>query len=94
MRGLLTALSIIIPTALGAQQNCGDADLVGERLQDTYGEQIVASGFNTQKAHVVEFWGSRDKDSFTIVLRYPNNVRCVVNAGSSFSFFAPLDPDA
>lgn len=89
MRGLLTALAIIIPATAGAQQNCGDAELVGERLHDKYGESIIASGLNPQKSHVVEFWGSSEKDSFTIVLRYPNNMRCVVNAGTGFSYFPP-----
>jgi hypothetical protein len=84
MSALCVAAAIILPAAVQAQgQNCGNRELVVERLTTKYGESRQSIGM-APKGRVVEVFASMETGTWTITVTMPNGVTCLVASGQSF----------
>jgi len=81
----LTAAALIaVPFASHAQgQNCGNRELVVERLTTKYGESRQSIGM-APKGRVVEVYASMETGTWTITVTMPNGITCLVASGQSF----------
>ncbi|MCG6884473.1 MAG: hypothetical protein LJE62_12035 [Silicimonas sp.] len=81
---ILTSAALIVPAIAQAQnQNCGNRDLVVERLTTKYGESRRSIGMAPQ-GRVVEVFASIETGTWTITITLPNGVTCLVASGQSF----------
>ncbi len=81
---LLVAAAMAIPAAAHAQgQNCGNRELVVERLTTKYGESRQSIGMAPQ-GRVVEVFASNETGTWTITVTMPNGITCLVASGQSF----------
>ncbi len=82
---LLAALALLVTvTQLQAQgQNCGNRELVIERLSTKYGESRQSIGM-APKGRVVEVFASLETGTWTITITMPNGITCLVASGQSF----------
>ncbi|MEM7720345.1 MAG: hypothetical protein AAF222_14195 [Pseudomonadota bacterium] len=78
------AVALLAPLAAHAQgQNCGNRDLVVERLTTKYGESRQSIGM-APKGRVVEVYASHETGTWTITVTMPNGMTCLVASGQSF----------
>lgn len=81
---LLLATTILVPVGASAQtQNCGNRDLVVDRLTTKYGESRQSIGMAPQ-GRVVEVFASVETGTWTITITMPNGITCLVASGQSF----------
>ncbi|MEL6167309.1 MAG: hypothetical protein AAFR35_01370 [Pseudomonadota bacterium] len=66
-----------------APRNCGDREIVVERLASTYGEtrRSIGLGANNQ---VVEVFASSETGTWTITVTTPAGITCLVASGQAF----------
>ena len=90
---LVIAASFVLPLAAQAQsQNCGNRELVVERLTSKYGESRQSIGM-APKGRVVEVYASTETGTWTITVTTPNGVTCLVASGRSYEDIdAPIAP--
>ena len=69
-----------------AQSNCANRDLVVERLQSRYSEQLTAGGLQATRmtTTVIEVWSSPETGTFTIMLTTPEGVSCILASGTNW----------
>ena len=81
---LIATAVLLAPLSAAAQgQNCGNRDLVVERLTTKYGESRQSIGM-APKGRVVEVFASHETGTWTITITMPNGVTCLVASGQSF----------
>ena len=81
---IIAATACLAPLAAQAQgQNCGNRELVVERLTTKYGESRQSIGM-APKGRVVEVYASRETGTWTITVTMPNGITCLVASGQSF----------
>ena len=81
---LAAVASFVLPLAAQAQgQNCGNRELVVERLTSKYGESRQSIGM-APKGRVVEVFASLETGTWTITVTSPNGVTCLVASGQSY----------
>ena len=81
---LAAVASFVLPLAAQAQgQNCGNRELVVERLTSKYGESRQSIGM-APKGRVVEVFASLETGTWTITVTSPNGVTCLVTSGQSY----------
>ena len=81
---LIAAAALLAPSLSQAQgQNCGNRDLVVERLTTKYGESRQSIGM-APKGRVVEVFASQETGTWTITVTMPNGITCLVASGQSF----------
>ncbi len=81
---LIAAAALLAPLGANAQgQNCGNRDLVVERLTGKYGESRQSIGMAPQ-GRVVEVYASHETGTWTITVTMPNGITCLVASGQSF----------
>ncbi|MEM6385947.1 MAG: hypothetical protein AAF718_06895 [Pseudomonadota bacterium] len=81
---LVVATALTLPIAAQAQgQNCGNRELVVERLTNKYGESRQSIGM-APKGRVVEIYASHETGTWTITVTMPNGITCLVASGQSF----------
>lgn len=81
---LCVAAALIVPAAAQAQgQNCGNREMVVERLTTKYGESRQSIGM-APKGRVVEVYASVETGTWTITVTMPNGITCLVASGQSF----------
>lgn len=81
---MLVAASFCLPLAAQAQgQNCGNRELVVERLTSKYGESRQSIGM-APKGRVVEVFASLETGTWTITVTMPNGITCLVASGQSY----------
>lgn len=90
---LVAAVSLALPFAAQAQgANCGNRELVVERLNNKYGESRQSIGM-APKGRVVEVFASLETGTWTITVTTPNGVTCLVASGQSYEDLdEPLAP--
>ncbi len=90
---LVIAASFVLPFAAQAQgQNCGNCELVVERLTSKYGESRQSIGMAPQ-GRVVEVFASLETGTWTITVTTPNGVTCLVASGQSYEDIdSPIAP--
>lgn len=78
---LITAVAIAAPLSAAWAQTCTDdgLDIVLDRLEERYQEQIVYSGMTSRGE--LFYLMSSSTGTFTVVLHSPNGVSCAVIAG-------------
>ena len=91
---LLTAaaLATLAATPLVAQSNlgpCGERDYFVDKLSETYAEEPVAGGLQSEDS-LVEIWASEETGTFTILVTDPSGLSCVAFTGDTFQKSAPL----
>jgi len=66
--------------------HCADRDLVVERLQSKYHEELAAGGIQKAAATnaIVEVWASHESGTFTVLLTRPDGVTCVMATGTDW----------
>ncbi len=80
----LLAMTVLAPTGAFAQnQNCGNRELVVDRLTTKYGESRQSIGIAPQ-GRVVEVFASIETGTWTITITMPNGITCLVASGQSF----------
>ena len=81
---LIAATAFLAPLAAFAQgQNCGNRELVVERLTTKYGESRQSIGMAPQ-GRVVEVFASLETGTWTITVTMHNGITCLVASGQSF----------
>ena len=72
--------------------SCANRDMVVDRLQTQYSEQLTAGGMQTAQS-IMEVWTSEDTGTFTVILTSPNGQSCVVATGTHwFTKDAIIEP--
>lgn len=64
-------------------RNCGDRDMIVERLAEGYGESRQSIGLGTQN-RIVETYANPETGSWTITITMPNGVMCLMASGHAF----------
>lgn len=73
-------------------QNCGNRDMVVERLATKYGESRQSIGM-APAGRVVEVYASDETGTWTITVTMPNGITCLVASGQSFEHLdEPVEP--
>lgn len=91
----LMAASVLLSTGMVAAPvfaaNCANRDIVVERLQSKYSENLTAGGLQSSQnsTALVEVWASEETGTFTVMLTTPNGLTCVVATGTDWQNFAP-----
>lgn len=91
---VLTSLAFV--TAMPAQaSNCGQRDLMVEKLATEYHEHLAAGGLQKVRSAeaILEIWASSKTGTFTVLITNPQGVSCIVAAGTDF-FKASEKPEA
>lgn len=90
---LILAAGILAPlSALAQGQNCGNRELVVERLESHYGESRQSIGM-ASKGRVVEVFASLETGTWTITVTLPNGITCLIASGNTYeSLNEPVAP--
>lgn len=67
-----------------AQQNCASTDEVYTTLLEKYQEERLVVGVN-QAGSLIEFWGSDQSGSWSVIITYPDGMSCLADSGVTFS---------
>ncbi|WP_299936452.1 hypothetical protein [uncultured Pelagimonas sp.] len=88
---LVFGMAAIAPPAF-AQTHCAPRDVVVERLQKAYSEQLTSGGLTQgdPAKSVVEIWTSKETGSFTVLVSTASGLSCIVAAGTEFFEAAPI----
>lgn len=80
-------------TEVAAQgRNCGQRDLVVERLADRFGESRQSMGL-AANGQIVEVFASSETGSWTITVTVPSGITCLIASGQSFETLAEALPN-
>jgi hypothetical protein len=86
------ALLLAATHAFGqTNRNCGQRNLVIERLADRYGESRQSIGLGTNN-QVVEVFASLETGTWTITVTNPAGLTCLVASGQSFETLSETAP--
>ena len=79
---ILIAAALIAPALAQAQSqnNCGNREVVVDRLSSKYGESRQSIGM-APKGRVVEVFASLETGTWTITVTTPNGITCLVASG-------------
>ena len=81
---LIVTTALLAPLSASAQgQNCGNRELVVERLTTKYGERRQSIGM-APKGRVIEVFASHETGTWTITMTMPNGITCLVASGQSY----------
>jgi hypothetical protein len=91
-RGALAAfLLCLAPVAASAQQApCGPTGAVEKRIHDQYGETIVGAG--VVAGGILFTLANPQTQTFTILLRRPDGMTCVLMGGTGYAMQDPIKP--
>ena len=68
--------------------NCAKRDVVVDRLQAKFSEQLAAGGLqasrSTSTTTLVEVWASPETGTFTVMLTNPGGISCIVATGTDW----------
>jgi hypothetical protein len=84
---LAALISSILAGATSAYAaNCAKREMVVDRLQDKYSEQLTAGGLQASRTAtaVVEVWTSAETGTFTVILTNAHGVSCIVASGTDW----------
>lgn len=90
LKTLLVSASVLLFATLSVsaqQQNrCAPRDKIVEFLKEKHKEIPINRGTQTLRGQmvVIEYWGSDEKKSWTIVLTRPDKISCILGAGENF----------
>ncbi|MEM9427403.1 MAG: hypothetical protein AAGA06_11965 [Pseudomonadota bacterium] len=81
---LIVAIALLAPISASAMgQNCGNRDMVVERLASKYGESRQSIGM-APKGRVIEVYASHETGTWTITMTMPNGITCLMASGQSY----------
>lgn len=84
-------MNIILAALLLAQQQpCGPTGLVEKRIHDQHGESIVGAGVVAGGTMFIT--ANPDTGSFTIMLRRPDGLTCVLMGGTGYATLDAFKP--
>ncbi len=86
MRSMLTGLTLLaatLPSALHAQTNCANRDVVVQKLSTGYGEAFAGGGLQNQ-SRVFEVWYSEEKGTWTILMTRADGTSCIMASGTNW----------
>lgn len=89
---LLSAIFLVLPSALSAQSRCRAYADLSERLSTVYGESRISQGLGLD-GNVFETWVSEETGSWTILVVAPSGVSCLVAAGEGYSVPEEVEED-
>jgi len=84
---ILTLISILIFSPSVAQATkCIERDVLVDRLQEKFSEQLTAGGLQASRTTqvVIEVWSSVETGTFTLVLTNANGISCIFAAGNNW----------
>jgi hypothetical protein len=76
--------AILAALLLAQQQPCGPTGMVEKRIHDQYGESIVGAGV-VDGGSLVFLTANPDSGTFTIMLRRPDGMTCVLMGGTGYA---------
>ncbi len=81
---LTAGMAITSAPAWAAQ--CAKRDMVVEKLQNKYSEQLTAGGLHSARNNsaMVEVWASPETGTFTVMLTNANGVSCIMASGTDW----------
>ena len=93
--GIASAQDRPIPPIPGAKKvpaymTCAPAQVLGDWLEEHYGEKITHHGFGSVRT-LTEIWVGED-GSFTIVSNRANQRRCLLSSGTDFTKIGEPSP--
>lgn len=74
---------ILIALLLAQQTPCGPTGQVEKRIKDEYGESIVGAGIT--RGGILFTLVNPDTKTFTILLRRPDGMTCVMMGGTGYA---------
>ena len=84
LSALILVAGTLAPLSAHAQgQNCGNRELVVERLETQYGESRQSIGM-AAKGRVVEVFASHETGTWTITVTLPNGMTCLIASGNTY----------
>ncbi|MCO6384160.1 hypothetical protein [Oceanicola sp. 502str15] len=87
MKTALATTALLLASAPLAAQTadgpCGKRQFFVDQLVETYQEQPVAGGLQSEDS-LVEIWASKETGSFTILVTDPGGETCVAFTGEDF----------
>lgn len=78
------AIAALLATPVAAQQNCAPYEIVDERLQSQYGEQVRTAGIGDNGQSVVLQYANEETGTWTIVVLNPVGMACLVASGEAW----------
>jgi hypothetical protein len=75
--------AILAALLLAQQQPCGPTGMVEKRIHDQYGESIVGAGVTP--GGLMFFTNNPDSGTWTIMLRRPDGMTCVLMGGTGYA---------
>lgn len=85
---LATAMALIGSPVFAQSSNCAPRDKVVERLEGKYSEGVHARGL-AANGTVVEVWGSKESETWTVTATAPSGLTCLIASGESFETLEP-----
>lgn len=76
-------IAAILAASPAIAQQCGETALAYENLTNTYGEQRLVYGY-TESGAIMEFWLSRESNSWTVIATFPDGTSCLVASGEDW----------
>ena len=87
LKGLIL-MAATLPTAVYAQNNCANRDLVITKLTDNYGEALRGGGLQNA-SRVFEVWFSEEKGTWTILMTRADGTTCIMASGTNWREVEP-----
>ena len=84
----LAALFMLASPVL-AQSLCGPRDAFIDKLKNDYAETPFAHGLINSNDMLIEVFASKNGETWTLLLTYPNGESCLITAGKNWRAVAP-----
>jgi hypothetical protein len=87
---MIIILALLLASPAAAQDRCSDprASIV-EKLTGRYAERLFALWIDTTTGRIMEFYGSEERGTSTVISTDPNGTTCVESVGEMFQAIAP-----
>jgi hypothetical protein len=85
----ISALLLSAAPAL-AQQNCAPTGTLEKKMKEKYGEDIIGAGVTP--GGILFTLANPQTGSFTVLIRRPDNVTCIVMSGTGWASVEPQQP--
>ena len=72
-----------------AQSLCGPRDAFIDKLKNDYAETPFAHGLTDSNDMLIEVFASKDGETWTLLLTYPNGESCLITTGKNWRTVAP-----
>jgi len=96
MKTMAAGILLLSATVANAQsQNCAPFEMIDERLQSRYGEQVRTVGIANGGQSIVMQYANEESGTWTMIVRNANGIACMVASGEGWQLLeAEVEGDA